>query len=180
VSHSRAGNRFPGMSEHLGDLSSRERELVEVAARGHPLDCGPLPPALLASTGNSAHLVRAEVIRDLLTTQRYAPPDPRGICLRGARIIGPLELTSVQAPVGLELYGCWVDEAMSLRDAGLPWLSLSASRVPALLCDGLRVEGSLLLRDGFRVTDGYRLGGLRLLACWARTSADTWICRARS
>jgi hypothetical protein len=150
------------MGERLGNLSSRERELVEAVAAGGVLRCAQLSPAQLASTGNPAHIIRAQVLRDLLVSQRYAPPDPRGICLRGARITGILELSEVQAAVGMELRDCWVDEQMRLRDASVPWLSLSGSRVPALVCDGLRVDGSLILREGFRTTGGRRLGGVRV------------------
>ena len=60
----------------------------------------------------------------------------------------------------MELRDCWVDEQPRLRDAAVPWLSLSGSRVPALGCDGLRVDGSLLLGEGFRTTGGRRLGSV--------------------
>jgi hypothetical protein len=91
------------MSERAGGLSSRERELVEAAVVGRVLECSQLYPAQLANTGNLAHIIRAEVLRDLLLAQRDTPPDPRGICLRGARITGSLDLIEFQAPVGMEL-----------------------------------------------------------------------------
>jgi hypothetical protein len=50
-----------------------------------------------------------------------------------------------------------------LRDTDLPWLSLSGCRVPALVGDGLRVDGALLLRDSFWATGGGTLGAVRLL-----------------
>ena len=63
----------------------------------------------------------------------------------------------------MELRGCWLDEEIVLRDASVPWLSLSGSRVPSLVGDGLRVDGALLLREGFWATGGNRLGAVRLL-----------------
>jgi hypothetical protein len=89
--------------------------------------------------------------------------DPLGVRIHGARITGTLDLTHVPAAVGIELRGCYFERTVFLTSARLPWLTLSASHLQALDGDGLRVEGDVLLGDGFTATGQGEEGAVRLL-----------------
>jgi hypothetical protein len=151
-----------GVSERLGDLTSRERELVDVAASGDVLECNQLPIEQLSATDDPEHTIRAELLRELLLKRCDKSPDPRGVRLHGSRITGTLDLSHVQAAVGMELQGCCFDHPVLLEGAHLPWLSLTASCVPALHGDLLQVDGNLVLH-GLRVTGHGERGAVRLL-----------------
>src|SRR5205823_2737587 len=108
-----------------------------------------LPRKQLAISEDPGHVIRGEVLRELLLEHHKIALDPRGLRLRGARVTGTLDLTHVQASVGMELRGCSVDHPLLLDNARLPWLTLSGSSVPALFGDRLQVDAGLFLK-GFR------------------------------
>ena len=56
---------------------------------------------------------RARVIRDILRGRLAADPDPHGLRLRGARIIGRLDLENLTTDVNLELNDCLLRKASS-------------------------------------------------------------------
>jgi hypothetical protein len=143
-------------------VTSRERELVDVAASGDVLECNQLPIEQLSATDDPEHTIRAELLRELLLKRCDKSPDPRGVRLHGSRITGTLDLSHVQAAVGMELQGCCFDHPVLLEGAHLPWLSLTASCVPALHGDLLQVDGNLVLH-GLRVTGHGERGAVRLL-----------------
>ena len=73
-----------------------ERRLIESAQSG----------VLLNLSAEPARDVRAAVIRDLLRGSHTDEPDPRGVRLRGARIIGELDLADVRTEIQLTLQEC--------------------------------------------------------------------------
>jgi hypothetical protein len=99
-----------------------ERRLIESAHYG----------VLLNLSTEQARDVRAVVIRYLLRGSGTDDPDPRGVRLRGARIIGELDLADVRTEVPLTLQDCSHDEPINLTRAHLPHLDLSGSTFPAL------------------------------------------------
>jgi hypothetical protein len=152
-----------GVSERLGDLTFRERALVDAAASGDVLECSQLSIEQLSVTDDPEHIIRAELLRELVLRRCDKPLDPRGVRLRGARITGTLDLTHAEAAVGMELRGCSFEHPVLLEDAHLPWLTLTGSCVPALDGDGLQVAGGVVLREGLRATGHGELGAVRLL-----------------
>jgi hypothetical protein len=150
------------VSERLGDLSARERELVDAAASGDVLECSQLSIEELSVSDDPEHIIRAELVRELLLKRCDKPPDPRGVRLHGARVTGTLDLNYIEAAVGMELRGCRFDHPVLLRDAHLPWLALTGSCVPALDGDELQVNSNLSLDEGFRVTGHGERGAVRL------------------
>ncbi len=150
-------------SKSLSEVSSRERALVDALTAGCVVACSQLTVEQLAATENPRYTIRAEVIRELVLGRSGDRPDPLGVRVHGARITGTLDLTHVPAVVGLELRGCYFERAVFLTSARLPWLTLSASHLPALDGDGLRVEGDVLLSDGFTATGQGEEGAVRLL-----------------
>ncbi len=150
-------------SKSLSEVSSRERALVDALTSGCVVECSKLTVEQLAATENPRYTIRAEFIRELVLGRSGTHLDPLGVRVHGARITGTLDLTHVPAAVGIELRGCFFERPVLLTSARLPWLTLTASHLPALDADGLRVEGDVLLGDGFTVTGQGEEGAVRLL-----------------
>lgn len=150
-------------SKSLSEVSSREPALIDALTSGSVVACSKLTVEQLAATENARYTIRAELIRELVLGRSGDRLDPLGVRIHGARITGTLDLTHVPAAVGIELRGCYFDRAVFLTGARLPWLTLSASHLPALDGDGLRVQGDVLLGDGFTATGHGEEGAVRLL-----------------
>ncbi|MGH3885570.1 MAG: hypothetical protein ACRDSZ_03200 [Pseudonocardiaceae bacterium] len=150
-------------SKSLSEVSARERPLVDALASGCVVTCSQLTVEQLAATENPRYTIRADLIRELVLGRSGDRLDPLGVRVHGARITGTLDLTHVPAVVGLELRGCYFERGVFLTSARLPWLTLSASHLPALDGDGLRVEGDVLLNEGFTATGQGAEGTVRLL-----------------
>ena len=150
-------------SKSLSEVSSRERALLDALVSGCVIECSELNVEQLAASENPRYTIRAELIRELVLGCSGVRFDPLGVRIHGARITGTLDLTHVPATVGIELRGCYFDRAVFLTGARLPWLTLSASHLPALDGDGLRVQGDVLLGDGFTATGHGQEGAVRLL-----------------
>jgi hypothetical protein len=123
----------------------------------------------LYTAEDPAHLIRAELLRELLLSRRGAL-DPRGVRVSGARIVGTLDLDYVHASVGLHLNQCVIEGPVGLRDAHLPRLQLSGIRAAGLHGDGLQVDNDVYLDKGFSVDVDGAGGEVRLLG--ARIGGD--------
>jgi hypothetical protein len=117
----------------------------------------------LAATENPQYTIRAELLRELVLGRSGERLDPLGVRVHGARITGTLDLTHVPAAVGIELRGCVFERQVLMVSARLPWLTLAGSHLCALDCDGLQVDGDVLLGDGFTATGQGDYGAVRLL-----------------
>nr|WP_221377295.1 hypothetical protein [Actinoplanes polyasparticus] len=121
--------------------------------------------------GSGRRTIDAEVIRRCCTTG--APQvDPRGIRLRGIRVLGQLDLagTSVEFPLRFE--SCAFEAAPILENAQVSSLLIVDSPgLPGLLANGLQVRGDLDLSRS-AVTGAHRTS--------ASTSkrAAIWLCEA--
>ncbi len=158
------------VSKSPREVLSRERALVDTVAAGGVVECSQLTIEQLAATENPRYTIRAELIRELVLGRTGTHLDPLGVRVQGARIIGTLNLTHVPAAVGIELRGCFFERGVLLTGARLPWLTLTASHLPGLDGDGLRVDGDVLLGEGFTVTGQGEEGAVRLLG--ARSSGQ--------
>lgn len=112
-----------------------ERRLIESVHFG----------VLLNLSTEQARDVRAVVIRDLLRGSGTEEPDPRGVRLRGARIIGELDLADVRTEIPLTLQDCSHDGPVNLTRAHLPHLDLSCSTFPAVVAADFVCEHDLQL-----------------------------------
>ncbi|MEU4396839.1 hypothetical protein [Kribbella sp. NPDC023855] len=176
----------------MGDLNPLEKRLVRYAEDGVMLDLtdgqDDTSEAEMIAWGADRG-VRASVIRDILRGKVSLDSDPHGIRLRGARIIGHLDLAHITAAIPLELRNCYlasgadlshaVLKSVNLSDCRLSHLKLRDSHVAgqlnasgavigndagtALNADGLRVFGDLILTGGFTVTGAGESGAVRLL-----------------
>ncbi|MGH4000211.1 MAG: hypothetical protein ACRDTJ_22440, partial [Pseudonocardiaceae bacterium] len=149
-------------SKSLSEVSSREQALVSAVTSGCVVACSELSVEQLATTENPRYTIRGELIRELVLGRSGDRLDPLGVRIHGARITGTLDLTHVPAVVGIELRGCYFERAVFLTGARLPWLTLSASHIPGLDGDGLRVAGDVALGGGFTATGQGEEGAVRL------------------
>jgi hypothetical protein len=129
--------------------------------------------------------VRAQLLVELLTTeQRPSGNRPRGLALGRARITGTLDLSALTLVCPLRIVDSDFDDGVSLDDAQVPRVNLSACRIPtlsarqlqtrgdarldeletaSLFLAGARIGGALTLRDAVLAgADGYALSGDRM------------------
>ncbi|MGI5521101.1 hypothetical protein ACQEUX_09100 [Micromonospora sp. CA-259024] len=201
-----------------------EQRLIESVARGEVLDLagdGPVDEEAMRSWGDD-RAISASVIRELVRGRLVSEPDPRGLRLRGARIVGQIDLENVTSDLALELRDCLLPDGVNLRNARLSAVALSGCRIeqapgsadaaleatrcaawalsldwstvsagsvaatirlaaarvgtldcrgarwensigPALDADGLTVDQSVFLNDGFTATSASARGTIRLL-----------------
>ncbi len=109
-----------------GELTAVEQSLVTAVGRGERLDLASPQAGFLLGESRSC---RADVIRDILRGKLAANPDPRGVRLRGAKIIGRLDLENVTTDVNLELTDCLLEEGVLARDARLASVNLGGCRI---------------------------------------------------
>ncbi|WP_406690168.1 hypothetical protein REH65_30275 [Saccharopolyspora sp. ID03-671] len=119
----------------MAELTAAEKRLVEGARSGRLVD-------LSTASDNE---IRGVVIRDLLRGHHSEDPDPRGVRLRGAHIIGELDLIDIRASIPLELTHCAHDAPLHLTRAHLPRLDLSESTFCALEAESFTCEHDLQL-----------------------------------
>lgn len=134
----------------MAALSDLERRLVEAAVAGETLD-------LRAAAERE---LRAGVVRDVLLGE-HGPVDARGLQVRGAALVGTLDLDGLQTRVRLRLRDCALP-GLVLRGASLPLLDLGGCTVGGLLADDAVVDGSVLLWRGFTCHGLVSLVGARI------------------
>ncbi|MFI6235327.1 hypothetical protein ACIBD9_17360 [Micromonospora sp. NPDC050784] len=204
--------------------TAAEQRLIESVARGEVLDLagdGPVDEEAMRSWGDD-HAISASVIRELVRGRLVGEPDPHGLRLRGARVVGRIDLENVTSDLALELRDCLLPDGVNLRNARLSAVALSGCRIeqapgsadpaveatrcaawalsldwstvsadsvaatirlaaarvgtldcrgarwknstgPALDADGLTVDQSVFLNDGFTATSASARGTVRLL-----------------
>jgi hypothetical protein len=78
-------------TELLQDLTARELEVTAAAHSGRSTVCGDLSPGELAATTDPDHLIRAELLREIVVGH-HGTIDPRGVRVQRARVTGTLDL----------------------------------------------------------------------------------------
>ena len=164
------------------ELTEPERLLVLAASNGELVDLrtgeAHLDRPSQGGTWDAARTVRAGLLTELLTGRRQAEAGPvRAVKLRGARIIGVLDLEATRLACPLLLDGCFVDQAVNLKDAQAETIRMPGSHVPGIAAAQLRTEGSLELNDGFTASAqicllGAHIGGQLDLSGASATSSS--------
>jgi len=106
-----------------GGADRQARRLVAAVLAGDELDLAgtkqagkPVPPKVMRAWGHG-HEIGAEVIRLILLGHLASDPDPRGLRLRGARIVGRLDLDHVTSAIPLTMVSCHLRNGAELADA---------------------------------------------------------------
>lgn len=129
--------------QDFGLLKPAEQRLLEEAIRGKPCSLGEGRPAA-ANPGNE---IRADFIRFLaLGGDAFAPVYDSGLRVRGAFIDGTINLDGATKLLPLWLQDCTIDGDFSFSDSATKVVSLDGTFLNSVRGDGVRVDGSLLLR----------------------------------
>ncbi|OKK15238.1 membrane-associated oxidoreductase [Streptomyces sp. CB00455] len=148
----------------INDLSPAERRVWEAFPRGDGVDFRDRPDDSSADGAGwgPERTVRAEVIRALLLGSTPAEEGRvAGIKVKGAKIVGDLDLRYAVVDHPVRLRDCWFERAPLLYGAQLRALVLGYSTLPGLTAATLRVEVVLRL-SCCRVTGPVRLQGARI------------------
>jgi hypothetical protein len=157
------------------ELAEPEQRVVLAASTGKLVDLqagdAHLDDPSQAERWDATRTVRADLLTELLTGRRQPQAGPvRAVKLRGARIIGVLDLEAAKLACPLLLEGCSVDEPINLKEAWAGAIRLPGSHLPGIAADQLHTEGNLELNNGFTATAAIGLcgahigGGLNLSA----------------
>jgi len=145
-------------------LQPAEEIVLRAVAEGNMADCAcgneeEDDPANSARWG-SDRVVRAKVISWVATDgSAQHLVSPRGVWGRGFRVDGELELAPCDIPFPILLIGCAIPGGISLQSAHTRLLALPGCRTGHIGADGMRVDGALLLREGFTAEGGISLVG---------------------
>jgi len=131
----------------LSDLAGPERRLWEAFPRGGWIDLRDGDLSGKAQRWGKQREVRAEVIRALLLGACPAEPGHTpAVRLRGARVVGRLDLTGAAIASALVCEFCHFDDEIGLVEATSKTVRIEDSRFPGLDGTRLRAEGMLSLR----------------------------------
>jgi hypothetical protein len=150
-------------------VTPADERLVECALRGEQLDLtdGGSVDQQAMVVWPASRQVSATVIRDLLC--RTWEPGPRRVQLRGAHIVGELDLEGVSTAVLLNLHDCYLPDGIVAHDANFAVLLLRDCRVQRpiaaerLVATVLALPGTVVIGhspDGAVELRGARLGWL--------------------
>jgi hypothetical protein len=147
-------------------LSITERKLVRGVATGTVTDLQAGDTGLDVAQGatwGTEQIVRASVLAELLTGRRTEGNDLlRAVKLRGARIVGPLDLEATELACPLLLQDCYLEEPVNLSEASAPAVRLPGCHLPAMNAGQLRTTGSLELNNGATTHGEVSLAGARI------------------
>lgn len=74
----------------------------------------------------------------------------KGIQVKGAKIVGTVDLGYAEVPFPLTFWGCVFEEEINMNSTRIKFLILTGSRTGSIRADGIKVEGGVFLRDGFK------------------------------
>ena len=138
-----------------------ESALIAAAREGRPLDCaGEQGPGQ----------VTADVVRRICRDEA-ATVDPRGLILRNALITGELDLSGLRVPFPLSFHNSRFDAPVSLTGAELQALAITASNLPGLLANGVRIRRDLDLSAS-------RITGAQPSNASTTRRAAVWLCES--
>jgi hypothetical protein len=137
-------SKFPNLTE-------AELRLLCAVTTGELADCSPdsperpLPPNAIAE-GDEQNNIRASIIRSLCVDREVVEwVDPRGIRIRGARIIARLDLANTTVRYPIEFVECRFTDSINLSSAQIERIVLKATSTRDIRAYGLAVHSDLLL-----------------------------------
>jgi len=136
-------------------------DICVAAANGGVLDC---------HRDGGRGRVSASVLRRLCA-QSPEGVDARGIQLRGAEIVGALDLRGLVIAHPVHLEDCFMAEAPLLNGAQLPALSVLDCHLPGIIANGLKVAGDLDL-------SGSTISGVHKTSASTSKRAAVWLCES--
>jgi hypothetical protein len=127
----------------------------------------------LSDLSAEERVVSPDLVRRLCVGPEAKDVDPRGIRIKGAHIVQPLDLSYTNVPHPLEFEATTFDATPDLSRADLPVLCLVDCKLPGLRADGIRTNGIRLVLSELSGTvwlDGTKIDGS--LDCSSATLSD--------
>lgn len=139
----------------FGSLTDAELKLLDAVTTGTVAQCGSTNEAdndpNNASTWPDERTIRSPIVQWLCTDKEALTHNSSlRISVRHARFIEELDLSGSSLGFSLNFQRCAIPEGISLPEARLRKLDLAGTVCGNLIAWGLTVEGSMLLRYGFR------------------------------
>lgn len=139
----------------FGPLTDAELKLLDAVPTGTIAQCGSANEQdndpNNASAWPDQRTIRSSIVQWLCTDKEALTHNSSlRISTRHAKFIGELDLSGTSLGFSLSLLSCAVPEGISLPEARLRKLDLAGTVCGNLIASGLTVEGSMLLRYGFR------------------------------
>ena len=146
----------------FGSLNEAEEKLFWAVAKGEIADyrvkSGEENDPANADKWSESRVLKASRLEWLCTDAHAIALVTRfGIAVVGARVEGELDLSFSKILFPLKLDRCAFQSKINTPYAQMCLLSLEGSHTRAIIADGLKVEGSLFLRDGFKAEGEVRL-----------------------
>ncbi|MFD3698750.1 membrane-associated oxidoreductase [Streptomyces sp. NPDC058646] len=148
----------------ISDLTPAERRVWEAFPRGDGVDfrARPEDSSVDGADWGPERTVRADVLRALLLGAR--PPEEgrvAGLKVKGARIVGKLDLRYAVVDHPIRLRDCWFERKPLLYGAQLRALVLGYSTLPGMTAGNLRVD-VVVRMSCCRITGPVRMAGARI------------------
>jgi sRNA-binding regulator protein Hfq len=149
--------QFP---EH--SLTTAEERLLLEVEKGEVIDyssddSADNDPGNAEEWGNE-RTISASALAWLCTDRVAANRVPhKGIQVRGAKVVEPLDLSFADVSFPLGLLGCAFTESLFFLHSRIKALALNGSRTQTISADGIDVKGDVFLRDGFKAKGEVRL-----------------------
>jgi hypothetical protein len=139
----------------IHDLTSTEESLFQKIAKGEIADfrlgVNSLNHPYNVGQWEAERRLRSECIAWICAKAKNADFLTRfGIRIKGAKIEGELHLDEMEVDVPLVFSHCVFTNKISLRNAKLRMLEFQLTHLGSIEADGLHVDGSIYLRNGFR------------------------------
>lgn len=136
----------------VADLTGAERRLVDAVLNGERLDFSSADEEINAKRmagWGPERAIRCALIRQIMLDRFDWPdgawPDPRGVWLRGARLVGELDLSEVESRLPLRLTDCHTTEVITLTGSQLSIVDLSGLVGVGVVALDATIKRSLLL-----------------------------------
>lgn len=149
-------------------LSPAEEKLVSEASRPNRVSLG---DGTLPTDQTPDNTIRAELLRHVLLSGDGVHLDEKGLRLRGACIVGQLDLQGCSLDRDITLSHCRLEQPVTVVNARLRGLHISGVEMAGLTADNAWFSGSLYIRAGTVVAGEISLAG-------ARIAGDLQLCDA--
>lgn len=150
-----------------GQLTEHEQRIVTAAGTGEIVDLRvgdtEADDPARGATWAPFRTIRAELLVELLTAERTPKTGrSRAIRIRGAHVVGPLDVEARTLICPLMLQECSIADPINLDEATAPTIRLPGCRIPALSARQLRTTGNLELDHGFIAEGEVTLVGAKI------------------
>jgi sRNA-binding regulator protein Hfq len=149
------GNKLIKMAEKkFGKLTEADKILFAAVADGHqanysegadkdkPEDANSWPEKRTINANRIEWLCRDKQAKELVAD--------KGIWVTGAKIEGTVDLSFAEVPFPLAFWESAFTEKIDIEHSKIKFLAMDGSRTGSILADGMKVDDSVFLREGFR------------------------------